>query len=81
MNKCFVQFSIAVLLAQIVCAKEPVPHDFAYGNSLNISEASALSEFTIPLDVYKGVTRPDLGDMAIFNGVGEMVPFAILPAR
>jgi len=81
MNKCFVQFSIAVLLAQIVCAKEPVPHDFAYGNSLNISEASALSEFTIPLDVYKGVTRPDLGDMAIFNGVGEMVPFAILPAE
>lgn len=37
--------------------------------------------FTLPADAYRGVTRADLGDLRVFNGAGEPVPYAFVPLR
>lgn len=37
--------------------------------------------FTLPADTYRGVTRADLGDLRVFNGAGEPVPYAFVPLR
>lgn len=57
------------------------PQDFAYGTPIQIDGGEALYEVDLPASVYRGVTRRDLGDMRVFNAQGELVPFAIEPAR
>ena len=37
--------------------------------------------FTLPAATYRGVTRPDLADLRVFNGAGEPVPYAFVPLR
>ncbi|MGQ0547956.1 MAG: DUF3999 domain-containing protein [Betaproteobacteria bacterium] len=37
--------------------------------------------FTLPAEAYRGVTRADLGDLRVFNGAGELVPYAFVPHR
>jgi hypothetical protein len=55
------------------------PADFAYGVSLATDGKDALYEVTLPPAVYGGVTRADLGDVRVFNGAGDPVPFAWRP--
>lgn len=52
------------------------PKDFAYGLSLVGDGSSSLHHFVVPPEVYRGVTRADLGDLRIFNKAGEVVPHA-----
>ena len=52
------------------------PADFAYGLPLTTDEHAAFHEVVVPPEVYAGVTRADLGDLRVFNGAGEAVPFA-----
>lgn len=37
--------------------------------------------FALPADAYRGVTRADLGDVRVFNGASEPVPYAFVPPR
>lgn len=37
--------------------------------------------FALPAEAYRGVTRADLGDVRVFNGAGEPVPYAFVPPR
>lgn len=55
------------------------PADFAYGIAIKTGAPNALYEFEIPLAVYRGVTRSDLGDVRVFNADGEIVPHALKP--
>ena len=55
------------------------PEDFAYGMPINADAGDALYEIAIPASVYSGVTRADLGDIRVFNGQGEVVPYALRP--
>ncbi len=75
-------FWIAILIfitcATPVFAADPAPNDFAYGMRLATTGGEALHEATIPLDVYRAVTRGDLGDLCVFNGRNEVVPFAVI---
>ena len=57
------------------------PTDFAYGIPLTADGREALYEVALPAEVYRGVARPDLGDLRIFNGAGEVVPYALRPRR
>ncbi|HEU0290749.1 MAG TPA: DUF3999 domain-containing protein [Burkholderiales bacterium] len=57
------------------------PTDFAYGVPLEADGKDALYEITLPAAVYRGVVRPDLGDVRVFNGTGEVVPHALRPRR
>ncbi|HKU70153.1 MAG TPA: DUF3999 domain-containing protein [Burkholderiales bacterium] len=57
------------------------PADFAYGIPLEADGRDALYEVTLPAAVYRGVTRADLGDLRVFNGASEVVPYALRPRR
>ena len=52
---------------------------FAYAVPLQLSPDGALYQLDVPRSVYEGVTRPDLGDLRVFNGYGEIVPHAFKP--
>lgn len=73
-----------ILAAMLLCflaspasAREMTPHDFAYGVPLATTGRDALCEFPLPAHVYRYVTRGDLGDICVFNGRGEVVPFSL----
>ena len=51
--------------------------DFAWGMKLNTTGNSAFYHLSVPAEVYQGVTRPDLGDLRIFNGQGQVVPYEL----
>lgn len=55
------------------------PERFAYGIMLKADGQDALYQLDLPAEVYRGVTRADLGDLRVFNGAGEVVPYAFLP--
>ena len=57
------------------------PQDFAYGSQLEADGSEALYEITLPAAVYQGVARADLGDVRVFNGAGEVVPYAWRPRK
>ena len=53
------------------------PADFAWGTTLDSWDDSPVHTVLLPLTVYRGVTRRDLGDLRVFNGRDETVPHAI----
>lgn len=57
------------------------PEDFAEGYYLDLQGRGAIYTVELPQDVYKVVTRADLGDVRIFNGAGEVVPHIIKQHR
>ena len=72
---------IALFVASgIVCAAEK-PAEYAYGLPIEASGSEALYDVSLPPAVYQGVTRRDLGDVRVFNGVNEVVPYAWRPRR
>lgn len=72
---------ILLALAQSAALAAERPEDFAYGISIEAGARDALYEFEIPLAVYRGVTRSDLGDLRVFNGQKEAVPHALKPSE
>lgn len=74
---CFVILS-ALLIPISATANSPLgPSDFAYGIAIEISSDAPFHEFAVPKSVYESVTRPDLGDVRVFNASGEVVPHAL----
>jgi hypothetical protein len=60
---------------QAVAADTPLrPDDFAYGMTLQDGTGGALYTLELPDEVYRHVTRADLGDLRVFNASGEVVP-------
>ncbi len=55
------------------------PQDYAFGMAIHTDTEAALYELEIPLGVYRGVTRADVGDLRVFNGRDEVVPHALRP--
>jgi hypothetical protein len=71
---------IAIFLFFLVSpasALEMKPDDFSYGVPLKTTGMDALCELPLPAEVYRDVTRGDLGDLCVFNGRGEVVPYAL----
>ncbi|WP_417910446.1 DUF3999 domain-containing protein [Candidatus Electronema sp. PJ] len=46
--------------------------DFAYGMELTVSGKKAMYSLMLPAEVYQGCTRPDLGDLRVFNAQGPV---------
>ena len=67
------------LLAPMLGLAAERPGDFAFGVPVRVDARDALYEVEIPASLYQGVTRADLGDVRVFNGDGEPVPFALEP--
>ncbi len=57
------------------------PSDFAYGMKFETPGSAAAYRATVPVEVYRGVTRADLTDVAVFNERNELVPHAIEATR
>jgi hypothetical protein len=57
------------------------PSDFAYGIPLVVDGKEALYEVALPASVYRGLARADRGDVRVFNGTGDAVPYAWRPRR
>ncbi len=51
---------------------------FAYRSRITLSGPGPFHQLTLPLAVYQGVQRHDLGDLRVFNGQGEVLPHALL---
>lgn len=73
---------LAVLAAWagLACAQER-PEQFAHAARIAGAGEDSHYRFTLPADAYRGVTRADLGDLRVFNGAGEPVPYAFVPLR
>jgi hypothetical protein len=53
------------------------PQDFASGMTIVVPRESSAYRVTIPLAVYQGTVREDLGDLRVFNAQGEAVPYSL----
>jgi Protein of unknown function (DUF3999) len=62
------------LVAPVPVRAELSPDQFAYGLPLEVSGEQAFYELELPLAVYQGSLRDDLGDIRVFNGAGKVVP-------
>ncbi len=55
-------------------AQDPRREDFAYSIAVRPSAEAPLYRVRLPLTVYRSLTRPDLGDLRVFNEAGALVP-------
>ena len=58
----------------------PTLDDYARGSAIVAPTGLPLVETTVPDDVYRTVTRADLGDLRVFNAEGQPVPHAFCAA-
>jgi hypothetical protein len=63
--------------ADAQASKSFAPGDFAYGIELTSSVDAPVQTVLVPLAVYRGALRPDLGDLRLFNAAGEPLPHAL----
>ena len=61
----------------MAAAADPSPDDFAYGLKIVTPGEAAAYRASLPLAVYQKIVRADLGDLRVFNGRGEVVPYAL----
>ncbi len=60
-----------------VFAADPAPEDFAYGLPVEVSGDAAAYRVPLPVSVYQTAVQPDLGDLRVFNGHRDVVPYAL----
>ena len=72
-----------VLLAACagIAGAQEGPRHYAHGASIATDGAESHYRFALPAGTYLGVLRRDLGDLRVFNGAGEAVPYAFVPLR
>lgn len=74
------KYFLAALCCWATLAPSPAsaenPSDFRHAIPLVTQNAEGLHRVAVPLAVYQGAARADLGDLRVFNGRGEKVPFA-----
>jgi len=72
----------AILLAAPALAGNALrPENFAYRSTITPGAGAPFQQLVLPLAVYQGSTRPDLADLRVFNGQGEVLPYALQRSR
>ncbi|MCG6876835.1 MAG: DUF3999 domain-containing protein [Betaproteobacteria bacterium] len=66
-----------LVTAYPVGAAEPRMQDFGWTAPIAIDGRDALYVAEVPLEVYAGSARRDLADLRVYNGAGEIVPYAL----
>jgi hypothetical protein len=64
-------------LIATAAAATSAPGDFAYGQLIVPSAPATGYRLALPVDLYRAAVREDLGDLRVFNGSGEVVPYAL----
>jgi hypothetical protein len=84
MKSSFSRYAVVAILA-LACAHiaraddKLTPQSFAYHTQIDLSpNGGPFYEFSLPLQVYQGSQSPNLADLRIFNGQGEIVPHTLL---
>jgi len=77
--------ALALIVALSGCtaatpAGAPQPQDYANGVEISIASNEPFFQVPMPQFVAESAVRPDLGDVAVFNGDGAAVPFARVDA-
>lgn len=67
---------VALALAAPAAAEERL-EDFGYAVSIAFTPGDALYVLRLPEPVYRHAVRADLGDLRVFNGAGESIPYAL----
>ncbi|HYM35529.1 MAG TPA: DUF3999 domain-containing protein [Steroidobacteraceae bacterium] len=67
---------IVLLWSSIACAAEQ-REDFAYSAPLKTEQSAAAYQTPLTADVYRRAVYADLRDLRVFNGGGEVVPYAL----
>ena len=65
------------LFVSRICAQEELKPESFSGAMVYSGTEGSLLKLEIPMEVYKGLRRPDLGDIRIFDARGNPVPFMI----
>ena len=73
---------LAWLLSMLACpaalaGPERVP-EFAHSADFALEGRGAIYALDVPVEIYRGVERRDLGDLRVLNGAGELVPHALI---
>lgn len=77
--KAFCVLLLAALFANVANAQALVkPEQFAQRSTIHINEKGPYQQVILPIAVYQGLLAADLGDLRVFNGQGEVLPYAIL---
>ena len=63
--------------AAFAAADALAPSDFAWGRTVELQRGDALQTLLLDLPIYRGSIGPELVDLRVFNGAGEIVPHAI----
>lgn len=75
------RMTCAVLVLSVVgiaSAAEPKREDFAYEAPIETRGEASVYRAALTTDIYRGVTRPDLGDLRVMNAAGEIVPHTLI---
>lgn len=68
--------------AAVPAPSPPVrPDAFAHQARIEASGSGPFHELVLPLAVYQGVRRQDLGDLRVFNAAGEVLPHSLIRAE
>lgn len=54
------------------------PDAFAHRAAIKVPDHGPFHQFALPLPLYLGLMRTDLGDLRVFNAHGEVVPHALI---
>ena len=68
---------LALLASAPAVSADVVRQDFGYGMTLETDGQAAVYQVLLPLVIYQHTVRPDLGDIRVINGNGEIVPYAL----
>lgn len=79
--KFVLQVVLILFGAGYLCAAEIKSGDFAAGYYLEVSGKGPIYSVEIPQEIYRTVTRSDLGDIRVFNSGGEAVPHGLKKSK
>lgn len=72
---------ISLILSTLAQAEMNSPirsSDFSQHTRIHLTNSEAFHQITLPVAVYQSLQREDLGDIRVFNGEGEVLPYALL---
>jgi hypothetical protein len=66
------------LVTTALAASGVTPQSFTHHTPIAVSGTGPFYQLVLPMTIYEGMERDDLGDLRVFNGEGEVVPHALL---
>jgi len=72
---------VILAAASLAATAAESPEDFAFAVPIEGLGADALHRVAIPQAVYEAAAFADLRDLRVFNGAGEVVPYAFRPVE